>query len=260
MADNLTGLLKQQGADPAAVMRPGRFVYADGTLGRRPEGAVGVWVPGSPATVVALPGTTGFGQYGATATGRMMDYDGAEQPGAGDVTTRGMLVYGCDGRVARRFYLDLYPALPAAPAKLGAATAGAVEVGCGAGSEGPRSGPVPPPTITCRPGWRAGDRQAPRTRINRRRAVSRRRLSVRGRSGDRGCAGLSAVLVSVVTGRSPRCRFVQANGRLTRGRTCRRAGAAAREREAGVAAVAEGAPAARALPRDGAGGRPARQP
>ncbi len=148
VADNLTALLKQQGSDPAATIKPGRFVYPDGTLGRRPEGAVGVWLPGSLATVVALPGTTGFGQYGATATGRMMDYDGAEQPGAGDVTSRGMLVYACDGSVAQRFYLDLYPAIPSAPAKLGAATTGSTEVGCGAGSEGPRSGPVPPPTIT----------------------------------------------------------------------------------------------------------------
>lgn len=222
VADNLTGLLKQQGADPAAVMRPGRFVYADGTLGRRPEGALGVWAPGSPATVVALPGTTGFGQYGATATGRLMDYDGAEQPGAGDVTTRGMLLYACDGSVAKRYYLDLYPAIASAPAKLGAATAGSTEVGCGAGSEGPRSGPVPPPApVTTPSGHVCRDRLSPRTRVSRAR-VSRRRVSVRGHSGDRGCAGLSAVLVSVVHGRNPHCRFVQPNGRLTRGRRCRR--------------------------------------
>jgi hypothetical protein len=221
VADNLTGLLKQQGSDPAAVIRPGRFVYPDGTLGRRPDGALGVWLPGSPATVLALPGTTGFGQYGTSATGRMMDYDGAEQPGAGDVTSRGMLVYACDGSVAKRFYLDLYPAIPSAPAKLGAATAGSTEVGCGAGSAGPRSGPVPPPTVTAPDGSVCEDQLAPRTRVSRV-LVSRRRVSVRGSSSDRGCAGLSAVLVSVVSGRNPHCRFVQANGLLTRGRTCHR--------------------------------------
>ena len=222
VADNLTGILKQQGSDPAAVMRPGRFVYPGGTLGRRPDGAVGVWLPGSPATVVALPGTTGFGPYAATATGRMMDYDGAEQSAAGDVTTRGMLVYACDGTVAKRYYLDLYPALPA-PAKLGAATSGAVEVGCGAGSEGPRSGPVPPVVPITTPGGKVcRDRLKPRTRVSRAR-VTRRHVSVRGRSADRGCAGLSAVLVSVVHGRDPRCHFLAANGRLTRARPCRRA-------------------------------------
>jgi hypothetical protein len=152
-----------------------------------------------------------------------MDYDGAEQPSAGDVTTRGMLVYACDGSVAKRYYLDLYPAL--ATTRLGPSTHGAVEVGCGAGSEGPRSGPVLPgaPGPGAVPAGCA-DGRAPRSRFDRRRTrVSRRRrLLARGRAADRGCAGLRAVLVSVSKPRGLRCRFVQANGRLTARRSCRR--------------------------------------
>jgi hypothetical protein len=218
VAEGLTGLLKQQGSDPAAVVRRGRFVYPDGTLGRRPDGAVAVWIadgtdatalsPGG-GTIVALPGVTGFGSRGVDATGRAMDYDGAEQPGAGDVTTRGMLVYSCAGSVARRVYLDLYPALDAKP--LGPATHGPTEVGCGAGAT------VPPPAPAC------SDHSAPHARIDRRHTrVSKRRIAVRGRAGDRGCAGLRAVLVSVEKHAARRCRFVQPNGRLTRARRCRR--------------------------------------
>jgi hypothetical protein len=217
VADKLTAVLKQMGADPAAAVRPGRFVYEDGTLGRRPFNAVGIWVAGSQGTLVALPGTTGFGTRGLDATGRMMDYDGAERPGQGDVTTRGMLVYACDGSVAKRLYLDVYPEVDSPP-KLGPATHGSVETGCGAGSEGPRSGPVPPTppvTIPC------VDRRAPRSRLTRVRA-SRRGVLVRGRSADRGCAGLSAVLVSISRPRGGRCRFLQANGRLSPCRNCRR--------------------------------------
>jgi hypothetical protein len=227
VADSLTGLLKQQGSDPVAVLnRPGRFVYADGTLGRRPEKAVAVWIgdkdatslsPGK-GTIVALPGITGFGPRGVDATGRAMDYDGAEQPGAGDVTTRGMLVYACDGTVARRYYLDLYPAL--ATTRLAAATHGPTEVGCGAGNEGPRSGPVLPAPAA---GPGCTDAQAPHARIDRRRTrLSERRVRVRGGASDQGCAGLGAVLVSVAKPRGLRCRFVQANGRLTAPRLCRR--------------------------------------
>jgi hypothetical protein len=152
VADNLTGILKQQGVDQTALVQPGRFVYADGVVGRSPYNAVGVWVAGSGvsgATVYALPGVTGFGTRGIDGTARMMDYDGAEQPRDGDVTTRGMLLYACNGGVARRLYLDLYPAIDGAPSKLGAATRGSTQVGCGAGAGGPRGGPVigPPPRL-----------------------------------------------------------------------------------------------------------------
>jgi hypothetical protein len=225
VADNLTGLLKQQGTDPAAVVRPGRFVRADGTITRRPEDAVAVWLADADKTsldpgggrLLALPGFTGFGDRGVDATARAMDYDGAEQPGPGDVTTRGMLVYACDGSLARRWYLDLYPAL--ATSRLGPATRGSTEVGCGAGTQGPRSGPAqqPPAPAGC------ADDKPPRARFSRRRThVSRRRITARGRARDRGCAGLGAVLVSVSKPRGLRCRFVQANGRLTGRRSCRR--------------------------------------
>ncbi len=234
VADALTGILEKQGSDPGAVVRPGRFVYPDGTLGRRPEGAVAVWVANAAnstslaagsGTIVALPGTTGFGARGVDATGRAMDYDGAEQPSAGDVTTRGMLVYACDGSVARRYYLDLYPAL--ATTRLGPSTRGSVQVGCGAGTEGPRSGPVLPGAASSGPGaLPAGcaDARAPLSRFNHRRTrvSKRRRLVARGRAADRGCAGLRAVLVSVSKPRGLRCRFVGANGRLSGRRSCRR--------------------------------------
>jgi hypothetical protein len=215
VADNLTGILKQQGADPAALVRTGRFISADGTVGRRPDNAVGVWVAG---TIYALPGVTGFGANGVGATAWMMDYDGAEQLGNGDVTTRGMLLYGCDGSVARRLYVDVYPALTA-PAKLGAAEHGTVQTGCGAGAGGPRSGPaiVPPPRLPVG----CVDHRKPDSRVRATRG-SRRRLSLRGIARDRGCARLRAVLVSVRTVRHGRCRFLAANGRLLPLRSCAR--------------------------------------
>jgi hypothetical protein len=224
VADNLTGILKQQGTDPVALVRPGRFVYADGVVGRRPNNAVGVWVAGSGGsgpTVYGLPGVTGFGTRGVDGTARMMDYDGAEQPGDGDVTTRGMLMYACNGGVAKRIYLDLYPAIDSAPAKFGAATHGPTEVGCGAGSEGPQTGPVVGPP----PGLPVGcvDRKKPYSRVKRRLVrVEKRRVSVRGIARDRGCARLRAVLVSVRLVRGGRCRFLQANGRLGWARSCAR--------------------------------------
>src|SRR4051794_6467014 len=222
VADNLTGMLKQQGADPAAAIKRGRFMYADGTLGRSPYNAVGIWVAGdsasAPGTIIALPGITGLGSRGVDATGRAMDYDGAEQPADGDVITRGMLVYACDGSVARRYYLDLYPAIDSLP-KLGRATTGTVQTGCGAGTSGPRSGPVvvPQQPTGCR------DRRAPFTKLKRSAVkVSRKRVSVHGAARDRGCAGLRAVLVSIARPQKGGCRFVQANGRLSRRRGCSR--------------------------------------
>jgi hypothetical protein len=216
VAQNLTGVLKKQGLDPAAVVRPGRFVYDDGVLGRNPFNAVGVWADGK---VYALPGVTGFGTRGVDATARMMDYDGAEQAGDGDVTTRGVLLFGCDGQVAKRLYLDLYPALTSPPPKLGAATRGSVESGCGAGSggahEGPAIGRPPPLPVGCR------DRRRPYTRVRAVRA-SRHRFSARGIARDRGCARLRAVLVMVRSVKGGRCNFLAANGRLARPRSCLR--------------------------------------
>jgi hypothetical protein len=147
-----------------------------------------------------------------------MDYDGAEQPADGDVTTRGMLVYACDGSVARRYYLDLYPSIDSPP-KLGRATTGSVQTGCGAGTSGPRSGPAgtPQQPTGCR------DRGNPFARVRRGAVkVSRKRVSVHGTARDRGCAGLRSVLVSVARPQKGGCRFVQANGRLSRRRGCSR--------------------------------------
>jgi hypothetical protein len=219
VANNLTGILKQQGADPTAVVKQGRFIYSDGVIGRSPYNAVGVWLAGSPGTVYALPGVTGFGDRGVDGNARLMDYDGAEQPGDGDVTTRGLLLYGCDGGVAQRVYVDLYPELKSPAPKLGAARRGSVQTGCGAGTGGARSGPVigKPPRLPvgCR------DRKRPYSRVRAARA-SRRRFSARGMARDRGCAHLRAVLVSVRVVRHGRCRFLAANGRLGRKRSCAR--------------------------------------
>src|SRR4051795_712064 len=103
VANELSALI---GMDPAAEIHQGRFVGPDGTLSRRAEGAVGISFEGK---LFALPGVTGFGSRAIDGSARMMDYDGGEQPGAGDVSTRGMVVFGCDGSVARRIYLDLFP-------------------------------------------------------------------------------------------------------------------------------------------------------
>jgi hypothetical protein len=59
----------------------------------------------------------------------------------------------------------------------------------------------------------------------RRSRVGHRRITVRGRSRDRGCAGLARVFVSIareVGDRHERCRFLQANGRFSRARSCLR--------------------------------------
>jgi hypothetical protein len=219
VADNLTSLLKQQGADPAAAIRQGRFVYADGSVGRSPFNAVGVWIAGSPGLLYALPGVTGFGARAVDSSARLMDYDGAEQPGMGDVTTRGALLYGCDGSVTRRVYLDLYPALDVAPPKLGPASHGSVQTGCGAGAGGPRSGPVVPGSGPVAHG--CVDRLRPRSSVRALR-LTRGRVSARGVARDRGCARLRAVLVSVRSVHSGRCRFLGANGRLGGARSCAR--------------------------------------
>jgi hypothetical protein len=222
VANQLSALL---GMDPAAEIHPGRFVHADGTLSRRAEGAVGITFD---EKILALPGVTGFGSRAISGSARMMDYDGGEQPGDGDVSTRGMVVFGCDGTVARRVYLDLFPTLETQ--RFGAVTRGDVQVGCGAGpagSGGPGNGPAgagggpPQPGVPGVVPAGCRDKRAPRSRLVRVR-LTRRGVVARGRSGDRGCAGLSAVLVSVGKPRAGRCRFVRANGRLSGRRSCRK--------------------------------------
>ncbi|MEA2388210.1 MAG: hypothetical protein QOG41_983, partial [Thermoleophilaceae bacterium] len=155
VAEGSSSLVASHGVDPAAVIRPGRFVLPDGTLTRRPNGAVGVWVadsadaksltPGK-GVVVGLKRITGFGTTAVGSSGRMMDYDGVDQAGEGDVLTRGMVVFGCSGAPSKRYYLDVYPAL-SGPSKLGGVTHGTVGAGCGSGQPGvgtpgnPHTGP-----------------------------------------------------------------------------------------------------------------------
>jgi hypothetical protein len=67
------------------------------------------------------------------------------------------------------------------------------------------------------------DRLAPRSSISRRALhASSSGLRVRGRSRDRGCAGVRRVYVSIARVRGRVCRFVTRRGKLTRGRSCRR--------------------------------------
>jgi hypothetical protein len=136
-----------------------------------------------------------------------------------------MVVFKCSGAPAKRYYLDVYPAL-SGPSKLGAATKGKVDAGCGAGNPGtgtpgnPHTGPplVPPSNPGCR------DRRKPSSRLARRSVrIERDRIYMRGTASDRGCRHrVTAVLVSVARVGKHRCRFVQANGRLGRARNCKR--------------------------------------
>jgi hypothetical protein len=136
VAQNLADLLDQN-PDPTAEIRLGRYVKADGTLtdaysnpqdqgapGHFPTNAVAIWlaapgsttldpVPGHPnsGTIVALQNVGSFGGRRVDANGSFMDFDGAEQPGAPDLTTRGMLVKAADGSVLKHYYVNVYPAL-----------------------------------------------------------------------------------------------------------------------------------------------------
>jgi hypothetical protein len=148
VAQQLTDLLDQH-PDPAADVRLGRYVKADGSLtdaysnpqdqgapGHFPTDAVAIWLaapgsttldaqPGQPdsGTIVALGDVGAFGSRPVDANGEFMDFDGAAQPGSPDVNTRGMLVRAADGSVQKRYYVNVYPAMtvtgslgPSAPA------------------------------------------------------------------------------------------------------------------------------------------------
>jgi hypothetical protein len=228
VADALTQLLDHDHPDGTAQIPSGRFVKADGTVQKRPEGAVAVWLadPGSSSLtpgkgrIVAIDGVTGFGGTAIAETGRMMDFDGIDQA-ASDITTRGMVEFACDGSVARRVYVDVYPAL-SAPAKIAPATKGSIGVGCGSGlpGVGAPGNPSSGPTLV---GGGCRDTVRPTSKLARRSvSLSVRRVSIRGRSSDRGCGGkLSAVLVSVGRVSGHRCRFLQPNGTLSSLRRCR---------------------------------------
>jgi hypothetical protein len=67
------------------------------------------------------------------------------------------------------------------------------------------------------------DRTKPLTALKRPGVkLSRKRVSVHGTARDRGCAGLRVVLVSVARPQKGGCRFLLANGRLSRKRGCSR--------------------------------------
>jgi hypothetical protein len=236
VAKALTGLLSHPDyADPTFKrVWLGRYVQRDGKLTRRPEGAVAVWL--APAgshelkagagTVIGTAGITGFGTRSINKSGRMMDYDGIDQAAA-DVTTRGMVRFACNGTVAERYYVDVYPAL-STPDKLPAATTGKVSTGCGTGHGGtgtPGNPHHPPP-----PGHGGGGKPACYDRIHPTVGVTggtfrleRDRIFMRGHAHDRGCRHrVAAVLVSIARKAHHRCRFVQPNGRLSKGRRCHR--------------------------------------
>ncbi|MEA2450645.1 MAG: hypothetical protein QOG63_2577, partial [Thermoleophilaceae bacterium] len=99
----------------------------------------------------------------------------------------------------------------------------AVVIDRGAGANTPPGGGGPGggrPT----PGERCNDAKAPRTKLGRRALTrSKRRARVRGRTRDRGCAGVKRIDVMVARlVRGHRCRFVRPNGRLTHVRRCSR--------------------------------------
>jgi hypothetical protein len=136
VAQNLTDLLDQD-PDPAADIRLGRYVKADGTLtdaysnpqdqgapGHFPKDAVAIWLadpgsttldaaPGDPdsGTIVALSDVGSFGSRTVDANGDFMDFDGADQPSGPNLSTRGMLVTAPDGSALKRYYVNVYPAL-----------------------------------------------------------------------------------------------------------------------------------------------------
>jgi hypothetical protein len=100
VADHLTALL--DASPPADVsIEPGRFVLADGSLTRRPDGAVAVAL--ADGRLLALSGTQRIGGRSVDGTMSFVDYDGTRQPAA-DIATRGVLTSGGD-----RIFLDVYP-------------------------------------------------------------------------------------------------------------------------------------------------------
>jgi hypothetical protein len=77
------------------------------------------------------------------------------------------------------------------------------------------SSPPPPPA----PEGGCRDRAAPRATLAKP-VVKARKLTLRGRATDAGCAGLQAVEVSVSLAAGRRCRFIGSNGKLGKARRC----------------------------------------
>ncbi|MEA2390513.1 MAG: hypothetical protein QOK31_622 [Solirubrobacteraceae bacterium] len=231
VANESSALLAKR-PDPIAQVRLGRYVMPDGKLSRRAAGAVAVWMtdrgsttlePGK-GSIIAIKGFGGFGSRAIDRTGVFMDYDGADQS-APDITTRGMLTFGCAGAPAARYYLDLYPALTA-PASAGAAQTGTPDAGCtfpggGGGNTGGGGHPLGPPTPP--PGCNGANVLHSRVGLRDIR-VRRTSLAVRGTAREHGCrvARLTAVTVSISRRLAHhRCRFLQPNGRFDRAGSCR---------------------------------------
>jgi hypothetical protein len=108
------------------------------------------------------------------------------------------------------FALRRYVAVRAVDDQGNAGRAALVDRTPGAGNGGARPG-------ACR------DKLTPRSTISRRALhKSRRGISARGHSRDRGCAGLRRVDVSIAKLVGKKCRFLTRNGKLTRRRSCRK--------------------------------------
>jgi hypothetical protein len=216
VANHLTDLLKGQ-PDPVAHIRLGRYVYADGTVSRRPqrpdggggtEDAVAVWLadPNSTAltptsgTIVAVSPTGEFGDRLVDTTGEFMDYDGQGQGGAPDITTRGMLT-GNPSHPSERFYLNVYPSLDVST--LGHATAFCDDVA--APTSAPDRGELKVHDARLRAGGSASDQgcAGDSTHAPRDGEVERVQVAVSRRMGTR------------------RCRYLDDNGRLGPAGPCR---------------------------------------
>ncbi len=112
VANGLSTMLSSS-PDPTAQITQGRYVEPNGSLSRWPTGAVGALIqPGN--ILVGDPTTAGFGNRAVDKTGLFMDYDGQPQASP-DITTRGIMVFGSDGCVAARYYLNVFPDLTAPP-------------------------------------------------------------------------------------------------------------------------------------------------
>ncbi len=112
VANGLSTMLSSS-PDPTAQIAQGRFVEPDGSLSRWPTGAVAALVqPGN--ILIGDPRTAGFGSRAVDKTGLFMDYDGQPQA-TPDITTRGIMVFGANGCVTARYYLNVFPDLTAPP-------------------------------------------------------------------------------------------------------------------------------------------------
>jgi hypothetical protein len=106
IAAELTALVKADHPDPAARIRTGRYIRADGTASRNPQGAVAVRF--ADGELIAIRGVRSFGHVKPTLHGRLITYTGRTQAAAGTLSTRGIEVRARNGKV-RRYYVDVFP-------------------------------------------------------------------------------------------------------------------------------------------------------